>query len=75
LILEVNNGKSTILCSKVVMNNKEKKEITAPTKGKVVSQSEYDEIVVNKMQEMRDMYQGQGRGQGGGFQMGRGRNQ
>jgi GLPGLI family protein len=75
LILEVNNGKTTILCSKVVMNNKEKKVITAPIKGKVVSQSEYDEIVVNKMQEMREMYQGQGRGQGGGFQMGRGRNQ
>ncbi len=73
LILEVNNGKTTILCSKVVMNNKDKKEIVAPSKGKIVSQSEYDEIVVKKMAEMREMYQGQGSGQGGGFQMGRSR--
>lgn len=75
LILEVTSGKTTILCSKVVMNNKEKKDIVAPTKGKVVSQVEYDDIVVKKMAEMRDMYQGQGRGQGGGgFRMGGGRN-
>ena len=73
LILEVNNGNTTILCSKVVMNNKEKKEIAAPSKGKVVTQSEYDEISVNKMNEMREMWQGRG-GQGGGFRMGGGRN-
>ncbi len=70
LILEVNNGKTTILCSKVVLNTKDKKQIVAPTKGKVVTQSEYDEIVVKKMEEMREMFQGQGRGQGGGIRIG-----
>ena len=66
LILEVNDGKTVILCSKVVLNAKEKAEIKAPTNGKVISQKDYDETVMKKMQEMRDMNQGNGRG---GFQM------
>jgi GLPGLI family protein len=49
LILEVNDGKTVILCSKIVMNSKEKVEIKAPTNGKVISQKEYDETVVKKM--------------------------
>jgi GLPGLI family protein len=57
LILEVNDGKTTILCSKIVLNAKEKTEIKAPTTGKVVSQKEYDETVVKKMEEMRAMNQ------------------
>jgi GLPGLI family protein len=67
LILEVNDGKTTILCSKVVLNANEKVEIKAATNGKVISQKEYDETVVKKMEEMRQMYDGQG-GRGG-FQM------
>ena len=55
LILEVNDGKTIILCSKVVMNTKEKADIKAPNTGKVVTQKEYDEIVVAKMKEMQDM--------------------
>ncbi len=57
LILEVNDGKTTILCSKIVLNAKEKTEIKAPTAGKVVSQKEYDDTVVKKMEEMRAMSQ------------------
>lgn len=68
LILEVSAGKTTILCSKVVMNVKDKKEIKAPENGKVVTQKEYDEILAKKMQEMRDMYQSRG-GNGGGMQI------
>ncbi len=63
LILEVNDGKTTILCSKIVLNSKEKAEIKAPTNGKEVSQTEYDETVTKKMEEMMEM--NQGRGQGG----------
>ncbi|MGC4040039.1 MAG: GLPGLI family protein [Flavobacterium sp.] len=55
LILEINDGKTTILCSKVVLNSKDKVEIKAPTKGKVVQQKEYDEIVIKKMEEMSEM--------------------
>lgn len=60
LILEVNDGKTTILCSKVVMNTKEKAEIKAPTKGKAISQKDYDETVMKKLQEMSEMNPGRG---------------
>lgn len=65
LILEANDGKTTILCSKIVLNPKDKADIKAPTKGKAISQSEYDEIVIKKMEELRQMNQGRN----GGFQM------
>ena len=64
LILEVSADRTTILCSKIVMNPKEKEEIKAPSKGKEVTQEEYREIMVKKMEEMRDMYRGRNRGGG-----------
>ena len=64
LILEVNDGKTVILCSKVVLNPKVKTEIKAPTKGKVTTQKEFDETVVKKREEFRDMNQGRGRNGG-----------
>ena len=67
LILEVNDGRTTILCSKVVLNPKDKVEIKPITKGKVVSQKEYDDAVMKKMEEWREM--NQGRGGNGGIQM------
>ncbi|WP_432672800.1 GLPGLI family protein [Flavobacterium sp. SM2513] len=66
LILEVSDGKTVILCSKVVMNTKEKAEIKAPKTGKEVTQKEYDEIVAAKMQELQEMRGGPG-GRGGRF--------
>ncbi|MVO09062.1 GLPGLI family protein [Flavobacterium sp. TP390] len=66
LILEVNDGTTVLLCSKIVLNSKEKVEIKAPTKGKEVTQKEYDEIVKKKMEEMREMYGGQRGGGTGG---------
>ena len=68
LILEVNDGKTVILCSKIVLNSKDKVEIKAPTNGKVISQKDYDETVVKKMEEMKQMYDGQ-RGDGNRMQM------
>ncbi|RDI52373.1 GLPGLI family protein [Flavobacterium glaciei] len=67
LILEVNDGRTTILCSKVVLNPKDKVEIKAVAKGKVVSQKEYDDAVIKKMEEFREM--NQGRGGNGGMQI------
>jgi len=58
LILEVNTDKTTILCSKIILNPQEKVEIKAPEKGDVVSRKEYNETVKNKMEEMRSMYGG-----------------
>ena len=62
LILEVNDGRTTVLCSKVVLNIKDKAEIKEATKGKVVTQQEYDAIVVKKMEEMREMRERNGGG-------------
>jgi len=54
LILEVNVGTTSMLCSKVVMNPKEKIKIEAPDKGKVVVKTKYKEIITGKMIEMRN---------------------
>lgn len=62
LILEVNDGKTVILCSKIVLNPKEKAVIKAPTKGKEISQKEYDETVIKKMEEFREMNRGRAGG-------------
>lgn len=62
LILEVNDGKTIILCSKIVLNPKEKTEIKATSNGKVLSQKEYDATVMTKMQEYRDLNRGDGHG-------------
>ena len=63
LILEVNADRTTILCSKIILNPEEKEELKIPSKGKEVSRSEYNEIVTKKMEEMREMYRGR-RGSG-----------
>ena len=65
LILEVTAGKTVILSSKVAINLKDKVEIKPATAGEVVTQAKYDEIVVKKMAEMREMFQNS-RGQPGG---------
>ncbi|CAI8320084.1 GLPGLI family protein [Flavobacteriaceae bacterium] len=54
LILEINDGDLTILCSKITINPDKKIEISEPKKGKQVSQMEYDEIMKKKMKEMSE---------------------
>jgi len=60
LILEVNADRTTILCSKIVLNPSEKDLIKAPSKGKSVTKTEYDAIVKQKMEEMREIFRGRG---------------
>ncbi len=71
LILEVSAGKTTLLCSKIVMNIKDKKEIKAPKSGSVVTQKEYDDIIMKKMEEWREMNQGRGNQNGMQIRMNR----
>lgn len=56
LILEINDGQQTIVCSKIVLNPEDSVDIKEPTKGKVVNQSEFDEIMEKKQQEMMERY-------------------
>lgn len=60
LILEVNDGRTVILCSKVVLNPKEKAAIKPATNGKVVTQKVFDETMIQKMEEIREMNRGRG---------------
>ena len=56
LILELSADRTTMLCTKIIMNPKEKEIIEKPNKGKVVSKAEYNTIMEEKMMEMRSMY-------------------
>lgn len=62
LILEVSADKTQMVCTKIVINPKDKFEIKEPKKGKVVTEKEYQEIQIKKMKEMREMYNGRSRG-------------
>ena len=56
LILEVHDGKLTIVCSKIVLNPKDKIDIKEPEKGKVVDEEKYEEIMEKKAKEMMERY-------------------
>lgn len=61
LILEVNANRTTILCSKIILNPGEKEDIKMPSKGKEVTKQEYNEIMKKKIEEMQEMYGGRNR--------------
>ncbi|GAA3596296.1 GLPGLI family protein [Flavivirga amylovorans] len=65
LILEVNEGRTTILCSKIILNPEEKDDIKKPSKGKEVSKEVYNAIVKKKTEEMRENFR-RGDGRPGG---------
>ena len=52
LIMEVNDGKTVIMCSKLVLNVKEKTEIIKPKTGKKVTQKEFEELKEEKIKSM-----------------------
>ena len=60
LILEVNAGNTTILCSKIELNKGEQ-TITPPNKGKKIDQKAYDNLLKKKTEEARENFRG-GRG-------------
>ncbi len=62
LILEVNSGKTTILCSKIELT-KESQTINVPKKGKKISQEKHDELMAKKTKEIRENFQNR-RGRG-----------
>ncbi|MEE9409023.1 MAG: GLPGLI family protein [Polaribacter sp.] len=68
LILELNAGRTTMLCTEVVISSESIIEINEPKKGKEVSREEYNKIIKVKTEELKEQFQGRG-GLGG-----RGRN-
>ena len=56
LILEVNDGEETIICSKIVINPEDRVSIKEPNKGKEVNQDEFDVIREKKLKELQERY-------------------
>lgn len=54
LILEINDGELTLVCTKIVLNPKDDVKIEEPKKGKEVTQKEFDDIMEKKNKEMMD---------------------
>lgn len=61
LILELSIGNTVMLCSKLVINPKEKVKIEAPNRGEEVNKKQYEEVVFKKMGEFLSSYSGRRR--------------
>ena len=58
LILEVNDGKTTIVCTEIILNPSQKITIEEPKKGKVVSQKKFIKIEKQKSDELMEKFKG-----------------
>ena len=65
LILEANDGRTIMLCSKITLNPKEKPTVYKPKTGEKVSQKKFDEIAEKKAREMQESFQREGKKDGG----------
>ena len=65
LILEVSVRDTKIMCTKIIINPKVKLNLKEPSKGKIVTQKEYDEMVVKKTEEMRERFRNERQKSGG----------
>jgi len=54
LILEVNDGTTTMICSKLILNPEKNVNIDEPKKGKKINQEDYDAIMDKKVNEMQE---------------------
>lgn len=54
LILEVNDGKTMLLCSKITLNPTDKKTIARPKKGKKISRKDFEKMEEEKLNAMKD---------------------
>ena len=61
LILEINDGELTLVCTRVTLNPKNKITIKEPKKGKAVDQDTFNAILAKKSKEMKEKFQS-GRG-------------
>lgn len=68
LILEINEGDLTIVCSEIVLNPSDKVSIKEPTKGKVISQEKFNKLSREKSKEMMERFRSR-RGDGNSFEI------
>lgn len=68
LILELNVYRTTLLCSKIVLNPKDAEKIEPPKNGEKVTRAEYNKIVKRKTEELRENFRNRGNNRrDGGF--------
>lgn len=65
LILEINEGRTTVLCTELVLNPKETLLIEKPKKGTRITREKFNKMMKEKMEEMRERFGGR-RGNGAG---------
>ena len=56
LILEINDGTKTIVCTEIILNPSQKITIEEPEKGKIVNQTDFDKISEEKTKEMMERF-------------------
>lgn len=66
LILEVQSPHLTILCTRVELDKDKAKDVDPPKGGKEVSQEEFDKIMKEKSEEVREQMRNRRRGRFGG---------
>lgn len=54
LIMEVSDATTVVLCSKIILNPKDKITIKVPKSGKKVTKKEYDILIEKQMEQMKD---------------------
>ena len=54
LIMEVSDARTVVLCSKIILNPKDKITIKVPKSGKKVTKKEYDILIEKQMEQMKD---------------------
>lgn len=64
LILELSAGRTTMLCTEITINPDDAIAIKTPTKGKKVNREEYNKIVKEKTEEIRNQFRNRRRGGG-----------
>ena len=55
-----------MLCTEIVLNPEQKIEIQKPNKGDKVDREEYNKIIKEKTDELKERFQGRGNGGGRG---------
>lgn len=65
LILELNAGRTTMLCTEIVINPEEEIAIKEPSKGEKVTRDEYNKIMKQKSEELRERFRNRRGGRGG----------
>lgn len=69
LILEISDGNYSLLCTKIILNNKGAVGISEPKKGAKITKEKYDEVVKEKTDELREQFQNNRKGDGSSIEI------